>query len=76
MRFRFIEDRLNDYPVRILCRALEVSPAAITLGVRAPKVLDASLIRDLAESIRQAHRDSHGRYGSPRIHAELQSPGA
>jgi putative transposase len=27
MRFRFIEDRCVDYPVRILCDVLEVSPA-------------------------------------------------
>ena len=27
MRFRFIEDRRTDYPVRILCEVLEVSPA-------------------------------------------------
>jgi hypothetical protein len=27
MRFRFIEDRRADYPVRILCDVLEVSPA-------------------------------------------------
>ena len=27
MRFRFIEDRRTEYPVRIMCRVLEVSPA-------------------------------------------------
>ena len=27
MRFRFIEDHRADYPVRIMCGALEVSPA-------------------------------------------------
>jgi hypothetical protein len=27
MRFRFIEDRRTDYPVRIMCDVLDVSPA-------------------------------------------------
>ncbi|WP_283811841.1 hypothetical protein [Bradyrhizobium sp. RP6] len=27
MRFRFIEDRRADYPVKIMCRVLGVSPA-------------------------------------------------
>lgn len=27
MRFRFIEDRRTDYPARIMCRLLDVSPA-------------------------------------------------
>jgi hypothetical protein len=27
MRFRFIEDQRADYPVRIMCGALNVSPA-------------------------------------------------
>ena len=31
--------------------------------------------RELVEGIRRAHRDSHGRYGSPRIHAELKAQG-
>jgi hypothetical protein len=32
MRFRFIEDRRADYPVRILCDVLEVSPAGLALA--------------------------------------------
>ena len=28
MRFRIIEDCRDDYPVRVLCEALEVSPSA------------------------------------------------
>ena len=75
MRFRFIEDRRTDYPVRILCRALEVSPAGYYAWRSRPESPRCVANRDLAESIRQAHRDSHGRYGSPRIHAELKAQG-
>ncbi|QAU43288.1 hypothetical protein XH83_38860 (plasmid) [Bradyrhizobium sp. CCBAU 53351] len=31
--------------------------------------------RDLVDDIRRVHRDTRGRYGSPRIHAELKDQG-
>ena len=31
MRFRFIEDRRADYPVRLLCDVFGVSPAGLNL---------------------------------------------
>ena len=36
MRFRFIEDHRADYPVRIMCGALEVSPAGYYALALAP----------------------------------------
>lgn len=75
MRFRFIEDRRADYPVRVLCRALEVSPAGYYAWRSRPESPRCVANRELTESIRRAHRDSHGRYGSPRIHAELKAQG-
>jgi hypothetical protein len=33
MRFRFIEDQRADYPVRIICGVLDVSPAGYYLAV-------------------------------------------
>ena len=75
MRFRFIEDRRADYPVRVMCRALEVSPAGYYAWRSRPESPRCVANRELVEGIKRAHRDSHGRYGSPRIHAELKARG-
>ena len=75
MRFRFIEDRRADYPVKIMCRVLEVSPAGYYAWRVRPESPRAVADRELLENIRRVHRDSHGRYGSPRIHAELKAQG-
>ena len=75
MRFRFIEDRRSDYPVRVMCRVLEVSPAGYYAWRSRPESSRSAANRELMEGIRRAHRDSHGSYGSPRIHAELKAQG-
>jgi len=75
MRFRFIEDRRADYPVRLMCRVLDVSPAGYYAWRSRPESLRAAANRELLENIKRVHRDSHGRYGSPRVHAELKAQG-
>ena len=75
MRFRFIEDRRTDYPVTILCEVLGVSPAGYYAWRSRPESRRSAANRDLVEDIRRVHRDSSGRYGSPRIHAELAAQG-
>jgi putative transposase len=75
MRFRFIEDRRADYPVEIMCRVLGVSAAGYYAWRSRPDSPRAVANRELLEDIKQVHRDSHGRYGSPRIHAELKAQG-
>src|SRR6202140_5177310 len=75
MRFRFIEDRRTDYPVRILCEVLGVSPAGYYAWRTRPESQRAAANRDLVDDIQQVHREAYGRYGSPRIHAELRAQG-
>jgi putative transposase len=75
MRFRFIEGRRADYPVRVMCRLLEVSPAGYYAWRSRPESSRSIANRELLANIKQVHRDSHGRYGSPRIHAELKTQG-
>ncbi|EIG57544.1 hypothetical protein Bra1253DRAFT_02213, partial [Bradyrhizobium sp. WSM1253] len=65
MRFRFIEDRRTDYPVKVMCRVLGVSPAGYYAWRSRPESLRALANRALLEGIQRVHRDSHGRYGSP-----------
>jgi putative transposase len=75
MRFRFIEDRRADYPVRILCEVLEVSPAGYYAWRSRPDSRRSAANRELVDDIQQVHREAYGRYGSPRIHAELRAQG-
>jgi putative transposase len=75
MRFRFIEDRRTDYPVRVLCEVLEVSPAGYYAWRSRPESQRSAANRELVDDIKQVHRDVCGRYGSPRIHRELKDRG-
>jgi putative transposase len=75
MRFRFIEDRRADYPVRLMCDVLEVSPAGYYAWRSRPESQRSSDNRDLLEDIQRVHSDNRGRYGSPRIHEELKAQG-
>jgi transposase InsO family protein len=75
MRFRFIEDRRLDYPVRVMCAVLGVSPAGYYAWRSRPESLRSVANRDLLSEVRRIHRDNRGRYGSPRIHVELRDRG-
>ena len=75
MRFRFIEDRRADYPVTLLCEVLGVSPAGYYAWRSRPESPRSAANRDLVDDIRRVHRDTRGRYGSPRIHVELKAQG-
>ena len=73
MKFCFVEDHRADYPVRVLCAALAVSPSGFYAWRSRPESVRTVENRTLLEQIRQVHADSGGRYGSPRVHAALQS---
>jgi putative transposase len=75
MRFRFIEDRRADHPVRMLCDVLEVSPAGYYAWRSRPQSQRSVDNRDLVDDIRRVHWNTSGRYGSPRIHEELKAQG-
>jgi hypothetical protein len=75
MRFRFIEDRRADYPVTIMCDVLGVSPAGYYAWRSRPESRRSATNRELVDDIKRVHRDTSGRYGSPRIHAELKAQG-
>ena len=75
MRFRFIEDRRADYPVTIMCEVLGVSPAGYYAWRSRPESRRSATNRELVDDIKRIHRDTSGRYGSPRIHAELKAQG-
>jgi len=49
MRFRFIEDRRADYPVRLLCDVLDVSPAGYYAWRSRPESQRSAANRDLVD---------------------------
>jgi putative transposase len=75
MRFRLIEDYRDVWPVRVMCDALSVSPSGYYGWRSRPesprKIANCELLSD----IRRVHAQHRGRYGAPRIHAELRAEG-
>jgi putative transposase len=74
-RYRFIAAEKVNYPVRIMCRVLEVSPSGFyAWSVRRPSSRSEA-DTGLSERIGHLHRASRGTYGAPRIQAALASEG-
>jgi transposase InsO family protein len=75
VRFRFIDEHRQTFPVRALCEVLEVSRAGYYAWRRRPQSGKATANRELLGEIRRVHAGSRGRYGSPRVHAALRAEG-
>lgn len=75
MRFRFIDEHRQAFPVRIMCGVLEVSPAGYYAWRGWPESGRATANRELLGKIRRVHEGSRARYGSPRVHAALRAEG-
>jgi transposase InsO family protein len=75
MRFAFIEQHAAVYPVRLMCRVLEVSPSGYYAWRVRPESARSRANRLLIEDIRRLADRHRGRYGSPRMHAALRAEG-
>ncbi|WP_144243562.1 IS3 family transposase [Azospirillum argentinense] len=75
MRFRIVEDCRDEYPVRVLCDALGVSPSGYYAWRTRPESPRQAANRQLLDDIRRLHADHRERYGAPRIHAALWAQG-
>jgi putative transposase len=75
MTFRFIEQHRQQWPVRLLCETLEVSPAGYYAWRERPTSARQQRRDALVVEIRAIHAEVKARYGSPRIHAELAARG-
>ena len=71
MRYAFISRQMSSFPVRVLCRVLQVSAAGYYDWARRQPSVTEQRREELATAIRGIHADVKGRYGSRRMHAEL-----
>jgi putative transposase len=63
------------YPIRMMCRCLNVSPSGYYGWRHRPLSTRARANQQLTERIREVHAASDGVMGSPRIHGELRYEG-
>ncbi len=75
MKYACIDRRRTRYPVRMMCRLLQVSRSGYYAWRTRPESARARQDRELIPEIRRVHQQSKGVYGSPRVHAELKAEG-
>ena len=69
MSFRFIRDHAGQWPVRLMCRVLEVSVSGDHAWRGRPESARARANRALLADARRLHAGHHGRHGGaePRL---------
>lgn len=75
MKFTCIEAEKANFPVRLMCRMLAVSPSGFYAWSRREPSKRALDDQRLAVEVAEVHKRSRCRYGSPRIHRELRTAG-
>ena len=75
MTFAWIEEREGEWPVTLLCRVLGVSRSGFYAWRSREPSAAAVRREELAGQVAAIHAEVKGRYGSPRIHAELVARG-
>jgi transposase InsO family protein len=75
MKYLFIEKHALHYPVRLLCRTLEVSHSGYYAWRTRQARPENPHLTALLENIQRIHLKSRGTYGSPRVHAQLRREG-
>jgi len=74
-RFAFIAAHRLVWPVRVMCRVLEVTPGGYYAWRKRPPGERKIRRMELIEKIQSAHEQSNRTYGSPRVRAELLKQG-
>ena len=75
MRFGFIQTEKATYPVRVLCRVLQVSPSGFYVWCQRGLSRRAKDDAALKIEVRAFHKASDKTYGSPRILEDLKANG-
>lgn len=75
MKFRFIQEQRETFPVGQLCRVLEVSRGGFYAWRERPHSERDRENAELVERIHAVHRENRGVYGSPRVYRALRAAG-
>jgi len=75
MIFAFIEQHKDNWPITVMCQTLDVSPQGFYAWRLRPTSQQQQRRDALVVQIRAVHAEVKQRYGSPRIHAELEARG-
>jgi putative transposase len=75
MTYAFIDEHRDQYPVRTLCDVLDVSASGYYDWEDRDASAQVTRRAGLLTEIKRIHAEHHGRYGSPRIHAQLATEG-
>jgi putative transposase len=75
MSYRFIQQHQSDYPVRVLCRVLQVTPSGYYRWCQQPQSQRAHQDQQLLGQIKMVHQQSRQIYGSPKIQQALRKQG-
>jgi len=75
LRYAVITRHRDEFPVRLMCRVLEVSPSGYYASRQRPPSWHALIDEVLMARVRIIHAESGETYGAPRVHRELQAEG-
>ena len=75
MRYQFIQNHQAEFNFALMLRMLEVSRSGFYDWQGRPKSLRDDADQELLKAIKEIHTLSKGRYGAPRVHAELRTRG-
>jgi len=75
VRFAFIQQHAEEFPVEVMCEVLDVSRSGYYAWRDRPASAQAQRREELVARIKAAHDSSRQIYGSPRICAELRAQG-
>lgn len=75
MRYRFVHQHAQQFPITVLCRVLEVAPSGYYAWRTRPESPRQQANRALSEQIQAVHTHSRGTYGRRRVHAQLCARG-
>ncbi len=73
MKYAWIKQHRDSFPVAVLCRVLQVSPSGFYDSVDRKPSPRAQRRERIKRSVQQVHAESHGIYGSAKITDQLQS---
>lgn len=75
MKYAVISAHRTAFPLALMCRVLEVSRSGFYAWRRRGPSERARQEEKLRQAVRRVFRESHGRYGSPRLLRELRAQG-